>query len=110
MVAVVPGVTAHCPFVPLGVGTVNVMAESLQRSMLRWRHDLLEAAYKELLTPLSATNTKTCYDFLLRKATKCVKVLVVNIELIWSKSCGSQSAMRDCSVMRRITYLDREMP
>ena len=64
----------------------------------------------ELLTPLSATNTKKCYDFLLRKATKCVKVLVVNIELIWSKSCGSQSAMRGCSVMRRITYLDREMP
>ena len=64
----------------------------------------------ELLTPLSATNTKKCYDFLLRKATKCVKVLVVNIELIWSKSCGSQSAMRGCSVMHRITYLDREMP
>ena len=42
-----PGVTAHCPFVPLGVGTVNVMAESLHLSMLRWRHDLLEAAYKE---------------------------------------------------------------
>ena len=53
----------------------------------------------ELLTPLSATK-KTCYDFLLRKATECVKLLVVNIELIWSKSCGSQSP----SERRRLGY------
>ena len=35
MVAEVPGVTAHCPFVPLGVGTVNVIALSLQLSMVK---------------------------------------------------------------------------
>ena len=35
MVAVVPGVTAHCPLVPLGVGTVKVMALSLQLSMVK---------------------------------------------------------------------------
>ena len=49
MPAVVPGVTAHCPFVPLGCGTVNVMALSLQLSMVK----LARSAGAPQFVPLS---------------------------------------------------------
>ena len=49
MLAVVPGVTAHCPLVPLGVGTVNVTALSLQLSMVK----LASSGGAAQLVPLS---------------------------------------------------------
>jgi hypothetical protein len=49
MWAVVPVVTAHCPLVPLGWGTVNVMALSLQLSMVK----LARSGDAPQLVPLS---------------------------------------------------------
>ena len=49
MSAALPGVTAHCPFVPLGCGTVQVMALSLQLSMVK----LARSGGAPQLVPLS---------------------------------------------------------